>query len=195
MSAEELRQFQEYISMSQGIRNINCGFLRRIGKTHCLISMIQMTNPPVFLFVPTREMASAYNNIRSNIDRICVIQTPVTYATYQELCNLTRSVSRDSLINAYSDEIPGFEDAIMRNPHYNYIAGFYSIPYRQPPRPVFRMPENTTLEQLRQELLSSAPEPIMIKPEFFEMSWVANPAPSEQKKVKKTRMEFIFGEN
>jgi hypothetical protein len=57
------------------------------------------------------------------------------------------------------------------------------------------MPENTTLEQFRQELLSSAPEPIKIKPEFFEMSWVANPVLSEQKAVKKTKMEFIFGES
>jgi hypothetical protein len=83
--------------------------------------MIRATPSPIFLFVPTTEIANEYRDIYDRVQRIIILPA---YATHQEPVNI---YSFEDVINAFSDEIPSFESIISQNPRYNYVAGFYSV--------------------------------------------------------------------
>lgn len=122
-----LQQQWEYQSQSSGIRNINCGQLRRIGKTHTLIQMIReydrnhpQRNEHIVVVVPNEGLGELYQRlIRERcLDRIVVV------SDMERQLRGTPSV-------IFADEVPNIEQIIVRSNLWEFIAGFYNDIHQQ----------------------------------------------------------------
>lgn len=133
MSSQELLQlFNEHYSRL-GVRNVSCGMLRRIGKTHCLKLMIMqlfeetrsnqtdVTN--IIVITPTLDMGRhGYQDFLQQ--RIVQNYTP---QTIQRIPDSGFNGVRADGMNFFADEVPNAEQLL--NDHFqnaNFIAGFYS---------------------------------------------------------------------
>jgi len=108
MSVEELRLVFDRLSTEFGIRNINCGNLRRIGKTECLKSMIRESRSECVVLVQYQYDLETYE--RDGYRAILVRDGNFRL--------------RGHVWNVYADEVPDAEQRIYQPAQ--FIAGFYS---------------------------------------------------------------------
>jgi len=134
MSAQELRQIYE-MYRQQHILNINCGILRGIGKTECLIHL--MLECPItirrVLIVRTQNERRQYLNVDGLISLICI--------TSSEVEQYFRGNNNPTYV--YADEVPNAQELIenLHRDSIRFIAGFYSdfeSLYRQEDRNIRR---------------------------------------------------------
>ena len=117
MSVEELIQQLEYYRNTLNIRNINCGMLRRIGKTEALKRIIKQyyaMHPEItiYILVRNRSMIIEYNLEMLNIARILSIAELQHMQSFRGQMNVA----------FFADEIPNAEILFGEN----FVAGFYS---------------------------------------------------------------------
>ena len=121
MSVEELLRTHEYNRNNGLSLNIDCGFLRRIGKTECLRYLIR--NKPVstrgILLLPNSYVRNWSEELR-NYNLVCL--------TRQNFSNTPPFLTSEQNF-IYADEIPEAESVVRNWGRRNniFIAGFYSI--------------------------------------------------------------------
>ena len=102
--------------------NINCGALRRIGKTYALKQMIReynSANPQetIAILIVNSNLIGEYSEFRNNrFIRIITLN-----GVHNHLLGYDAAV--------FADEVPNVEDLISNFNNVHFIAGFYSIPY------------------------------------------------------------------
>ena len=115
--ADRLRWLLKEYYPRMGIKNINCGILRGIGKTHCLRQLIEEEGTkenPIYIMVRTLGVAKTiYGDLIKK--RIC---RPVTPNCLERLEGVWAEI--------YSDEVPEAEKLLLRFPHCKYLGGFYN---------------------------------------------------------------------
>ena len=105
-----------------GIRNINCGILRGIGKTYCLRQLIEeegTKEKPIYILVRTISIAKAiYGDLIGK--RIC---RPVSPNCIERLEGMSAGI--------YSDEVVEAEEMLFPFPNCTYLGGFYNEYHRR----------------------------------------------------------------
>jgi hypothetical protein len=126
MSITEIRQVWE-MHRQQGLNlNINCGDLRRIGKTQFLRELIVQWKDlhpthSISIWTQTPDIGQEYIDLR--IDRT----VEYLFNFFDLQCRGIRGMMRERELDVFSDEIPNAEEMIRRHPHLHFIAGVYSI--------------------------------------------------------------------
>jgi hypothetical protein len=215
MSVEELMFMVSQIERGCP-RNIDCGMLRAIGKTNCIRQLIQRNNQRNnIVLVHTRHALDQYRDIAE----VFVVNPYIPLQVAQS--ELSRTLNPSNLYHIYADEVRNAEQIVEHfNPaRVVFVVGFFSVSYdyrrRQLERTSNERQRLTRYEQLtfdglrraerneeaqrrqqisleeirRAERLMSIPSQ---KPNFFETSWVQDPAPPlvETEKVN-VKMRFI----
>ena len=112
--------------IQHGIRNINCGMLRQIGKTEVLKKIIRRfkelnSTKTIAIILPNRQLDDYYRDV--------LIDKTVEYVTTPETIRLCLKSLRDRLL-IFSDEIPKVEELLDRHGLLNnFICGLYSCSY------------------------------------------------------------------
>jgi hypothetical protein len=167
--------------------NINCGTLRRIGKTTCIRELIRRNGQKNnIVLVPNSNFLQEYINIQV---RPCIIPTDIeNRRRYEfELSQMIRGSSENFYV--YADEVPDAENImrIFENiPTVHFVVGFYSTHNQH----VYHR-----LDRLADRRLTSTS---LQTPSFFEASWVSNVSDEMKTEVvldKATKMKFIINEN
>ena len=143
-----------------GPRNINCGMLRRIGKTQALRELISQYrrnqgSARVYVLVPTQEMGNVYRDLGVTI---CSIQGSFA----REICS--------NIALVFADEVPDAEIIIRNNfqsPTITFIAGFYS---NDNAGPIVYNPSPSD----REEILTT-----LHAPQFFDVSVISGQNPAD----------------
>jgi hypothetical protein len=151
------------------IRNVNCGSLRRIGKTTTLKNLIRSFknenwDVTTVLLIPRNSHREIYNDISQSID---VIETPSEFI---------RNMGRGQQIAVFADEVPNAEILVNQNQNgrINFVAGFYSVPPRS--SRVFNPPQSQ-IEDLRRQVDNALVDPnysIVSDHSFLDVSLVTD---------------------
>lgn len=214
-----------YSQINRGCpRNIDCGVLRRIGKTSCIKQLIQNSHRSLeenIVLVPSRNYSEEYRGIAQTF-----VVSPFVPIEVSRM-ELSQVLRADTRCFVYADEVRNAEEIVgtLNNTRLVFEVGFYSIPYdyrrRQPEhsrneRERLTRHEQLTFDELRraeryetaqrrqqlsfdevrraERLMSDRSITERLKPNFFETSWVQDPAPPtstiETKKVN-VKMKFI----
>lgn len=203
-------------------RNIDCGVLRRIGKTSCIKQLIQNSHRSYqenIVLVPAQSYTQEYRDIAPTF--VISPWLPIEVSR-MELLQVLRGA--DTRYFIYADEVRNAEEIIesFEPRRAVFEAGFYSIPYDQRRR----IPERTrnererltrheqlTFDELRraeryeaaerhqqisfdeirraERLITNISITERLKPNFFETSWVQDPAPPPVE-IKKVNMKMRF---
>jgi hypothetical protein len=121
MSTEELLQAYNYFR-NQGVRNINCGMLRSIGKTESLKTLIQQNHiisVEDVVLVPDRSFTRDYSEI--NVELITVDRTEGGLSWSYRFRGRRPTAF-------YADEVPDAERLVneFHDSNFVFVAGFYS---------------------------------------------------------------------
>ena len=222
MSVSEL-MFMYNLCVDQGYSlNINCGTLRRIGKTTCIKELIrgnsQRNN---VVLVPNRNLLQDYAGVEV---RPFVFPTDNmrNRSRYElELSQIVRGRSEDFYV--YADEVPDAENIMEMfrdSPTVHFVAGFYSIDsrsaYHRPAvyTPAVYTPLEHELPTIARILHDDPSSQIIVSrhmqsprrlastlsqaTNFFEASWVSNASDEAKTEIvldKAAKMKFIINEN
>lgn len=120
MAEQELRELLNFYTRAQNIRNIDCGMLRRIGKTELLKKLMRehkAENPQdqIVLLTATADMALSY--------RQEIAQNIISYCLTQDSIHSARPYTNVAI---FSDEIERAEELTERFRDGVFVAGFYS---------------------------------------------------------------------
>lgn len=209
-------------------RNIDCGVLRRIGKTSCIKQLIQNSHRNYqenIVLVPSTSFSQVYRDIAPTF--VVSPWLPIEVSRMELLQTLRGADIRYFI---YADEVRNAEEIVegLDPRRAIFEVGFYSMPYDQRRR----IPERTrsererltryeqlTFDELRsaeryeiaerrqqlsfdeirraEQLISNRSITERLKPNFFETSWVQNPAPPPpptstiETKKNNVKMKFI----
>jgi hypothetical protein len=124
MSIEEIRQNWELQRQSNRSVNINCGFLRRIGKTQFLRQLMiewrrSNLSSHIVLLVPNSSLIRTYQDLCSYNDRQNIIDRVVVVNNFGPSELIRRSY-------VFADEVPDAERVCMHCGECTFIAGTYS---------------------------------------------------------------------
>lgn len=115
--AERLKWLLKKYYPRMGIRNINCGILRGIGKTYCLRQLIEeegTKEKPIYILVQNLGIARAvYGDLIKK--RICREVTPLALGRLEGM-----------QAEIYSDEVPEAEEMLFPFSNCTYLGGFYN---------------------------------------------------------------------
>lgn len=128
MSVEELLRSYEDTRILGYSLNINCGYLRRIGKTECLRRIIRLKPISIrgILLLPSQNFVRNWVEETRDYNISCYV-CPNVYPRFNSQLNSQLSSSSPQYV--YSDEVPDAE-TIVRNwgrQNIEFIAGFFSV--------------------------------------------------------------------
>lgn len=133
MSVEELLNSHAYSERFLGTRNVNCGILRRIGKSLALKTMIRdSTVRNVMVLVPNQNFRQVYYEIVRLFEQtqkrfsLCIVRNTDIYQ--QQTMFLRGLLTYNDTVHIYADEVPNAELIVSGagNNRAVFIAGFYS---------------------------------------------------------------------
>jgi len=197
--------------------NINCGTLRRIGKTTCIKELIyENREQNNIILIPNSNFLQLYSNVQV---RPFVFPTQdINRRRYEfELSQLVRGRSEDFYI--YADEVPDAENIMemfQDVPRAHFVAGFYSVDSSRSAyhRPAVYVPPEHELPTIARILHDDPNSQIIVSrhiqsarrlastpsqaTNFFEASWVSNASDEVRTETvldKAAKMKFIINEN
>ena len=129
MSVEELLRSYENTRILGYSLNINCGYLRGIGKTECLRQIIRQKPISIrgILLLPSQNFVRNWVEETRDYNISCYV-CPNVYPHFNPQLN-SQLYSSSSPQYVYSDEVPDAE-TIVRNwdrQNIEFIAGFFSV--------------------------------------------------------------------
>lgn len=182
MSVEELMRTHDMRVRSGHSLNINCGNLRRIGKTTCIRTMLERTPQTKIIIIPNQNLMHEYRNLARVFVLPPISITGNARRRYEmELMSLLNGRGGDAYV--FADEVPEAEELISTycvTDRVHFVAGFYSV-----------------IDQTRHRNLLREPPPFTQIP--LDVRTIAGTKPEQliQQNVldKTTKMRFIANEN